>query len=57
MTSRVTLSPGLNTVFEHDGSALVIPELEGQYLPDPPNKDAPGGPRIACGVIVKGSRE
>ncbi len=23
------------------------------YLPDPPTKDAPGGPRIACGVIMK----
>jgi hypothetical protein len=24
-----------------------------KYVPDPPAKDAPGGPRIACGVIVK----
>ncbi len=54
VTSRVTLSPGLNTVFDHDGSAIVIHELEDTYLPDPPTKDAPGGPRIACGVIVKG---
>jgi len=54
VTSRVTLPPGLNTVFDYDGSALVIHELEDEYLPDPPNKDAPGGPRIACGVIVKG---
>lgn len=54
MTSRVTLSPRLNTVFDHDGSALVIHELEDQYLPDLSNKDVPGGPRIACGVIVKG---
>lgn len=54
VTSRVTLSPGLNTVFDHDGSAIVIHELEDKYLPDPPTTDAPGGPRIACGVIVKG---
>ncbi|MDO9116485.1 MAG: superoxide dismutase family protein [Nitrospira sp.] len=54
VTSRITLSPGLNTLFDQDGSALVIHELEDQYLPDPPNKDAPGGPRIACGVIIKG---
>lgn len=53
ITSRVTLSPGLNTVFDQDGSALIIHELPDQYLPDPPTKDAPGGPRIACGVIVK----
>lgn len=53
VTSRVTLSPGLNTVFDKDGSAFIIHELEDKYLPDPPTKDAPGGSRIACGVIVK----
>jgi Cu-Zn family superoxide dismutase len=53
ITSRVTLSQGLNTLFDTDGSAFIIHELEDKYLPDPPTKDAPGGPRIACGVIVK----
>lgn len=53
ISSRVTLSEGLNTVFDGDGSAFIIHELEDQYLPDPPTKDAPGGPRIACGVIVR----
>jgi len=53
ITSRVTLTEGLNTVFDKDGSAFIIHELEDKYLPDPPTKDAPGGPRIACGVIVK----
>jgi Cu-Zn family superoxide dismutase len=53
ITSRVTLSEGLNTLFDKDGSAFIIHELDDKYLPDPPTKDAPGGPRIACGVIVK----
>ncbi len=53
VTSRITLSLGLNSVFDHDGSALVIHEFEDRYLPDPPHKDAPGGPRIACGVIER----
>jgi Cu-Zn family superoxide dismutase len=53
ITSRVTLSEGLNTIHDMDGSAFVIHEFEDKYLPDPPTKDAPGGPRIACGVIVK----
>lgn len=53
MTSRVTLAEGLNTVFDKDGSAFIIHEFEDKYLPDPPTKDAPGGPRIACGIIVK----
>jgi superoxide dismutase, Cu-Zn family len=53
VTSRVTLSEGLNTILDLDGSAFIIHEFEDKYLPDPPTKDAPGGPRIACGVIVK----
>ena len=53
ITSRVTLSEGLNTLFDKDGSAFIVHELDDKYLPDPLTKDAPGGPRIACGVIVK----
>lgn len=53
VTSRVTLGSGLTTLLDQDGSAFVIHELPDRYLPDPPTKDAPGGPRIACGVIVK----
>ena len=53
ITSRVTLSEGLNTIHDMDGSAFIIHEFDDKYLPDPPTKDAPGGPRIACGVIVK----
>jgi superoxide dismutase, Cu-Zn family len=53
ITSRVTLSEGLNTILDMDGSAFIIHEFEDKYLPDPPTKDGPGGPRIACGVIVK----
>ncbi|MBL0039231.1 MAG: superoxide dismutase family protein [Nitrosomonadales bacterium] len=53
ITSRVTLSPGLTSLFDGDGTAFIIHEFEDQYLPDPPTKDAPGGPRIACGVILK----
>jgi Cu-Zn family superoxide dismutase len=53
VTSRVTLTPGLTSLFDKDGSAFIIHGLEDKYLPDPPTKDAPGGPRIACGVIMK----
>lgn len=53
ITSRVTLSDGLNTLFDQDGSAFIVHELEDQYRPDPPTTDGPGGPRIACGVIVR----
>ena len=53
ITSRVTLSEGLNTIHDMDGSVFIIYELEDKYVPDPPTKDGPGGARIACGVIVK----
>lgn len=54
VTNRVSLSPSeLTTLFDADGSAFIIHELEDKFLPDPPTKDAPGGPRIACGVILK----
>jgi superoxide dismutase, Cu-Zn family len=53
ITSRVTLSDGLNSLFDKDGSAFIIHEGQDKYLPDPPTKDAPGGARIACGIIVK----
>src|SRR5262247_550652 len=42
VTSRVTLSEGLNTIHDMDGSAFIIHEFEDKYLPDPPTKDAPG---------------
>lgn len=53
LTSRVAISPGLTSLFDKDGSAFIVHELEDRYLPDPPTKDAPGGPRIACGIIVR----
>ena len=40
VTSRVTLSEGLNTILDMDGSAFIIHELDDKYLPDPPTKDA-----------------
>lgn len=53
ITNRVTISDGLTTLFDKDGSAFIIHESADKYLPDPPTKDGPGGARIACGVIVK----
>lgn len=52
ITNRMTISDGLTTLFDQDGTAFIILESEDKYLPDPPTKDARGGARIACGVIV-----
>jgi hypothetical protein len=49
----VTISDGLTTLFDKDGSVFIIPESEDKYVPDPPTKDVPGGARIAYGVSVK----
>jgi len=53
ITSRVTLFDGLNTLFDKDSSVFIIHELQDRYVLDPPTKDTPGGPWIACGVIIK----
>ena len=45
ITSRVTLSDGLNTLFGKDSNAFNIHELRDSYLPNPPTKDEPGGTR------------
>jgi Cu-Zn family superoxide dismutase len=47
-TDAVTLGEGDNTVFDDDGSAIVVHEGEDDYASDPTG-DAGG--RIACGVI------
>jgi superoxide dismutase, Cu-Zn family len=50
---RITLSSGVNTIFDGDGSALVIHAAGDDNVTDPSGSS---GDRIACGVIVKGTR-
>jgi superoxide dismutase, Cu-Zn family len=49
-TDAVTLGEGDTTLFDDDGSAIVLHEGADDYQTDPTG-DA--GPRIACGVIAK----
>jgi Cu-Zn family superoxide dismutase len=53
MNDRITLSSGINTVFDSDGSALVIHAAGDDDTTDPSGSS---GDRIACGVLVKGPR-
>ena len=49
ISSRITLSPGPLSIFDADGSAVIV-----HLNPDrgqPGVTGASGGPRIACGVI------
>jgi hypothetical protein len=51
VTNRVSLSPGNLSIFDFDGSALVIKALPDTYCPDPTNPNCAGGGRVACGII------
>ncbi len=56
MLSRVTLSEGPRSIFDEDGTALIIHRLpdqgETQEKTEGPNSEIGGG-RLACGVIRK----
>lgn len=49
-TRDVTLTPGPATVYDGDGSSLVIHGGPDDYMSDPAGNS---GPRIACGAIVR----
>ncbi len=49
-TDRITLRDGLVSVFDGDGSALVIHEKDDDQKTDPTGNS---GGRVACGVIEK----
>ena len=51
LTSRVTLSPGPLSVFDEDGSAVIIHVDPDSYCPEGEAKGCAGGARAACGVI------
>jgi Cu-Zn family superoxide dismutase len=50
ITERVTLSAGATSVFDADGSAIVIHAGSDDFKTDPTGN---AGGRIGCGVIVK----
>ncbi|MEX1127758.1 MAG: superoxide dismutase family protein [Vicinamibacterales bacterium] len=53
VTTRVTLSDGPLSVFDADGTAIIIHGNEDQMKTGAPKSGVSGGPRIACGVLVK----
>jgi Cu-Zn family superoxide dismutase len=52
-TSRITLSSGPLSVFDTDGSAIIVHEQADQGIAGAPKSGVSGGPRIACGVIER----
>lgn len=53
MTSRVTLSDGPLSVFDADGTAIIIHGNEDQGITGASKSGVSGGPRVACGVLTK----
>ena len=52
-TTRATLSDGPLTLFDADGSAIIIHANQDQGITGEPKSGVSGGPRAACGVIQK----
>jgi superoxide dismutase, Cu-Zn family len=53
MTTRVTLSTGPLSVFDADGTAIIIHGNEDKGVTGEPKSGVSGGPRVACGVLTK----
>jgi Cu-Zn family superoxide dismutase len=50
-TSRITISAGPLSVFDENGSAIIIHLNRDQGIPGADGSGVSGGPRIACGII------
>ena len=53
VTTRVTLSDGPLSLFDEDGSAIIIHGNPDQMITGASKSGVSGGPRVACGVIAK----
>ena len=53
VTSRVTLSDGPLSLFDTDGTAIIIHGNPDQGITGAPKSGVSGGPRVACGVVTK----
>ena len=52
-TTRVTLSEGPLSIFDADGTAIVIHGNPDQGITGAPKSGVSGGPRVACGVFTR----
>lgn len=50
-TTRVTITDGPLTLFDADGSAIILHKNPDQGISGPAKSGVSGGPRLACGVI------
>ena len=53
VTTRVTISPGPLSIFDTDGTAIIVHGNEDRGITGEPKSGVSGGPRVACGVFTK----
>jgi len=56
MTTRVTISDGPLSLFDADGSAIIIHGNPDQLITGEPKSGVSGGPRVGCGVLQKNEK-
>ncbi|HXG56590.1 MAG TPA: superoxide dismutase family protein [Vicinamibacterales bacterium] len=52
-TTRVSLSAGPLSLFDADGTAIIVHGNPDQGVTGEPKSGVSGGPRVACGVVTK----
>ncbi len=53
VTTRITVSPGPLSIFDGDGTAIILHANEDKGTTGPSKSGVSGGPRAACGVFSK----
>jgi len=53
VTTRVTIASGPLSIFDADGTAIIIHGNEDKGVTGEPKSGVSGGPRVACGVFTK----
>jgi superoxide dismutase, Cu-Zn family len=53
VTTRVTVSDGPLSIFDTDGTAIIIHGNPDQGITGQPKSGVSGGPRVGCGVFSK----
>jgi Cu-Zn family superoxide dismutase len=53
MTTRITLTEGPLSVFDADGTAIIVHANPDKMITGETKSGVSGGPRVACGVLTK----
>jgi Cu-Zn family superoxide dismutase len=51
VSSRITLTPGPLSIFDQDGTVILVHQNPDMGITGPAGSGVAGGPRVACGVV------